>query len=35
MTTNDDYDSPWKDVLDAYFADFMALFLPDAHQEID
>jgi len=33
--TPDDYDSPWKDVLDAYFADFMALFLPEAHTGID
>ena len=32
---NDDYDSPWKDVLDTYFRDFMSLFLPDAHQGID
>lgn len=34
-STPDDYDSPWKDVLDGYFADFMALFLPDAHADID
>ena len=31
----DDYDSPWKDVLDAYFADFLALFLPHTHAGID
>jgi hypothetical protein len=24
----DDYDSPWKDILEAYFPDFMTLFFP-------
>jgi hypothetical protein len=30
-----DYDSPWKEVLDLYFESFMALFFPDAHDDID
>ena len=30
-----DYDSPWKDVLEAYFEPFMAFFFPQAHAEID
>jgi hypothetical protein len=30
-----DYDSPWKEALDAYFESFMAFFFPDAHAEID
>ena len=25
-----DYDSPWKEMLDAYFPDFMAFFFPEA-----
>ena len=31
----DDYDSPWKDVLEQYFKEFMAFFFPKAHAEID
>ena len=31
----DDYDSPWKDMLDRYFQDFMAFFFPDAYAQID
>ena len=31
----DDYDSPWKEVLERYFAEFMALFFPSAHAAID
>ena len=30
-----DYDSPWKDILDSYFVEFMLFFFPDAHKEID
>lgn len=30
-----DYDSPWKEVLDYYFAEFMAFFFPQAYSEID
>ena len=25
---NQDYDSPWKDILEAYFQEFMAFFFP-------
>lgn len=32
---NDDYDSPWKSLLDRYFQDFMAFFFPTAHADID
>jgi hypothetical protein len=30
----DDYDSPWKDILEGYFVDFMTLFFPAAAAEI-
>jgi len=30
-----DYDSPWKDLLNDYFEDFMAFFFPKAHADID
>jgi hypothetical protein len=30
-----DYDSPWKDILDGYFAEFMAFFFPAIHEDID
>ncbi len=32
---SDHYDSPWKDVLERYFPEFMAFFFPDAYAEID
>ena len=31
----DDYDSPWKDVLERGFPEFMAFYFPAAHGEID
>ncbi len=34
MPSQADYDSPWKDVLDLFFADFMAFFFPQAHAQI-
>ena len=34
-STNDSYDSPWKDVLEVYLSDFFLLFLPKIHREID
>ena len=34
MTDQHDYDSPWKDILDLQFEEFMAFF-PDAHAQID
>ena len=30
-----DFDSPWKEAIDAYFEPFMAFFHPVAHREID
>lgn len=30
-----DYDSPWKESLESYFADFIAFFFPQVHTEID
>lgn len=30
-----DFDSAWKDALDAYFEPFMAFFFAEAHREID
>ncbi|MCP3993602.1 MAG: transposase, partial [bacterium] len=32
---SDEYDSPWKDVLERYFPEFMAFFFPEAYREID
>lgn len=34
-TLTDDYDSPWKDILERYLADFLAFFFPQAHTEED
>jgi hypothetical protein len=31
----DTYDSPWKEILEGYFADFMAFFFPEAYADID
>ena len=30
-----DYDSPWKEVLERFFPDFMAFFFPQANAEIE
>ena len=30
-----DYDSPWKEALDAYFEPFVALLFPEVHRQID
>ncbi|HGJ66723.1 TPA: hypothetical protein ENS27_15280, partial [bacterium] len=37
MTYNEqsDFDSPWKDILDNYFTEFMAFFFPQAYDDID
>ena len=32
---SDEYDAPWKTILKAYFKDFLAFFLPEAHDGID
>ena len=34
-TGHDDYDSPWKSALEEYFEEFMQLFFPEAHADID
>jgi hypothetical protein len=31
----DDYDSPWKDVLEHAFPEFMAFYFPEAYAQID
>ena len=31
----DDYDSPWKEVIEQYFQDFIAFFFPLAYNDID
>ena len=35
MAEADDYDSPWKEILEAYFEAFLAFFFPEAHADID
>ncbi|MBF0436369.1 MAG: DUF4351 domain-containing protein [Magnetococcales bacterium] len=35
QTQPTEYDSPWKEILRAYFKDFLAFFLPKAHVGID
>jgi len=32
---NPDYDSPWKEIIEIYFEEFMAFFFPKAHRKID
>ena len=34
-TSTDDYDSPWKDAIDHYFSDFLAVYFPNAFKQID
>jgi hypothetical protein len=34
-TPQTEYDSPWKQILQLYFPDFMLFFFPQAHGEID
>jgi hypothetical protein len=31
----DEFDSPWKEILEAYFPDFLQFFFPQIHAEID
>ncbi|MEL7143897.1 MAG: cytosolic protein [Cyanobacteria bacterium J06643_4] len=33
--TRNDYDSPWKEILEAYFRECMAFFFEDVHSDID
>ena len=35
VTLMSDYDSPWKEMLEGYFPDFMAFFFPEAYGDID
>ncbi len=32
---NDEFDSPWKEIVEHYFAEFMAFFFPEAYADID
>ncbi|MBF0178816.1 MAG: hypothetical protein HQM03_02190 [Magnetococcales bacterium] len=32
---NDQFDVPWKEIVESYFRDFLVFFLPDAHNDID
>ncbi len=32
---SDEYDSPWKDILEHYFPEFMTFFFPEAYAQID
>ncbi|HEX4950162.1 MAG TPA: hypothetical protein VFZ34_26080 [Blastocatellia bacterium] len=34
-TEQADYDSPWKDVIEAFFIEFMQFFFPRIHKQID
>lgn len=34
-TRTDDFDTPWKEILEEYFPEFMLFFFPKAHAEID
>jgi len=31
----DEYDSPWKDIIEEYFEDFMAYYFPEVYNDID
>ena len=31
----DEFDSPWKEILEVYFQDFMQFFFPEIHDDID
>lgn len=35
MKTKDDYDSPWKEAIHLHFRDFLLLFFPEIHDDID
>ncbi len=35
MVQRDDYDSPWKDILELYLEDFFKFYFPDIHRGID
>jgi hypothetical protein len=31
----DDFDNPWKSILEKYFPEFMVFFFPEIHDDID
>ena len=35
MKLQNDYDSPWKDILETWFREFMEFFFPDVAADID
>ncbi|MCU0493476.1 MAG: DUF4351 domain-containing protein [Chloroflexaceae bacterium] len=35
MTTPDDFDTPWKEILEGYLPDFLAFFFPAVHAAVD
>ncbi|MEW6218893.1 MAG: hypothetical protein AB1634_05070 [Thermodesulfobacteriota bacterium] len=35
MAGQDDFDTPWKEILTRYFPEFMAFFFPEAAANID
>ena len=35
LSANDEYDSPWKEVLENAFPEFMAFYFPEADRQID
>ena len=35
VTSNDDYDSPWKEAVEHYFPEFIEFYFPEAYSEID
>ncbi|WDN87062.1 hypothetical protein BuS5_00030 [Desulfosarcina sp. BuS5] len=32
---NQDYDSPWKDILEVYFREFLKFFFPKIEKDLD
>jgi hypothetical protein len=35
VAARDDYDSPWKILIESFFSDLMSFFFPEAHAQID
>ena len=35
LSVRNDYDGPWKEILEIYFEECMAFFFPDVHRDID
>ncbi|WP_227498549.1 hypothetical protein [Synechococcus sp. PCC 7336] len=34
-STRQDFDNPWKDIIESHFAEFLAFFFPEIYAEID